>query len=74
MGTTVTMFRERLNQYKLNVNLYSKRVLGLMQEKVISYFFDFAHNVSVDDMHVQMIEYSDPNDEEGRESFWIETP
>ena len=62
-GTTVTRFRKRFNQYKSNVNLYSQSVRGLMQEKVISHFFDFEHNCSIDDMHVQIIDHCDPNDE-----------
>ena len=49
-GTTVTRFRERFNQYKSNINLYSQGVRGLMQEQMISHFFDFGHNGSIDDM------------------------
>ena len=45
-----------------------------MQEKIISHFFDFEHNGSIDDMHVQIIGHFDPSDKERRESFWIETP
>ena len=44
-----------------------------MQEKMISHFFDFEHNGSIDDMYVQIIDHCDPNDKEGRESFWIKT-
>ena len=39
MGTTITRFRESFNQYKLNLNLYSQGVRGLMQDKMISHFF-----------------------------------
>jgi len=72
-GTTVTRFRERFNQYKSNINLYSQGVRGLMQEQMISHFVDFGHNGSIDDMHVQIIDHCDPNDKERRESSWIAT-
>ena len=39
MGTMVTRFRERFNQHKSNVNLYSQGVRGLIQKKMISHFF-----------------------------------
>ena len=52
-GTMITRFRERFNQYKSNMNLYSQDVRGMMQEKMmIPHFFDFEHNCSIDDMHV----------------------
>ena len=71
--TTVTRFRERFNQYKSNVNLYSQGVHGLMQEKMISHFFDFEHNALIGGMYVQIIGQCGPNDKERRDSFWIET-
>ena len=37
----LTRFREKFNQYKWNVDLHSQGVCGLMQEKMISHFFDF---------------------------------
>ena len=40
---------------------------------MISHFFDFEHNGSIDDLYVQIIDHCDPNDKEIRESFWIET-
>ena len=72
-GTTVTRFRERFNQYKSNVNLYSQGVRGMMQEKTISHFFTENHNGCSKDMSVQIIDHCDPNDKERRESYWIET-
>ena len=54
-GTTVTKFRESFNQYKSNVNLYSQGVRGLTQEKMNSHIFDFEHNGSIDDIHVQIL-------------------
>ena len=51
-GTTVTRFRERFNQYKSNVNLYSQGVRGMMQEKMISHFFTENHNGCSKDMSV----------------------
>ena len=72
-GTTVTRFRERFNQYKSNVSLYSQGVRGMMQEKMISHFFTENHNGCSKDMSVQIIDHCDPNDKERRESYWIET-
>ena len=72
-GTTVTRFRERFSQHKSNVNLYNQGVLGLMQEKMNSQFFDFEHNGLIGDMHVQIIDHCERNDKERRESFWTET-
>ena len=51
------------------MNLYIPRVRGLIQEKMISHFFYFEHNGSIDDMYVQIIDHCDPNDKERRESF-----
>ena len=73
-GTTVARFRERFNHYKSNVNLYSQRVRGLMQEKMTSHFFLFwTHIGSNDDMYVKIIDQCDPNDKEKRKSLYIET-
>ena len=72
-GTTVAHFRERFNQYKSNVNLYSQEVRGMMQEKMISHFFIENHNRCSKDVSVQIIDHCDPNDKEQRETYWIET-
>ena len=70
--TRVARLRERFNQHKSNVSLYSQGIRGLMLEKMISHFFDFEHNGSIDDMHFQIIDHCDPNDKERRESIKIE--
>ena len=73
VGTTITRFRDRFNQYKSNINLYSQGRRGLMQERVISHFFEQNHNHTYHDIEVQIIDYCDPNDKERREEFWIFT-
>ena len=39
VGSTVTKFRSRFNQYKSNINLYGKGQSGFMQETLIEHFF-----------------------------------
>ena len=73
VGTTITRFRDRFNQYKSNINLYSQGRRGLMQERVISHFFEQNHNHTYLDIEVQVIDHCDPNDKERREEFWIFT-
>ena len=69
----MTRFRERFNQCKSNINLYSQGVGDLRQEKMISQFFTEDHNASPQDIRIQIIDHCDPNDKERRENFWIET-
>ena len=57
----VTRFKERLNQYKLNVNLYIEGDRGLIQEKMIFSFSDFGHNGLIYDMYVKITDHHDPN-------------
>ena len=63
-GPMVTRFKERFNQCKSNVNLYSQGVRGLIQEKMISQFLDFGHNGFIDDIYVKIIDHCDPNDKD----------
>ena len=71
VGSTITKFRSRFNQYKSNINLYSQGKRGFMQEKLIEHFFTNGHNGSHKDLKVQIIDFCDPNDPERREDFWI---
>ena len=71
VGSAVTKFRSRFNQYKSNVNLYGKGQRGFMQEPLIEHFFSNKHNGSYKDIKVQIIDYCDPNNLECREDFWI---
>ena len=71
VGSTVTKFRSRFNQYKSNINLYGKGQRGFMQEPLIEHFFSNKHNGSHKDIKVQIIDYCDPNNPERREDFWI---
>ena len=71
VGSTVTKFRCRFNQYKSNINLYGKGQRGFMQEPLIEHFFSNKHNGLYEDIKVQIIDYCDPNNPERREGFWI---
>ena len=71
VGSTVTKFRCRFNQYKSNINLYGKGQRGFMQEPLIEHFFSNKHNGLYKDIKVQIIDYCDPNNPEYREGFWI---
>ena len=48
------------------MNLCTQVVHGLMQVKMISHFFDFKQNDSIDRMYVQTIDHCDPNDKKER--------
>ena len=70
VGSTITTFRKRFNQYKSNIKLYSEERRGMKEEKLISHFFTDKHHGTYDDIEVQ-INYCDANDQERREDFWI---
>ena len=46
VGSTVTKFRSRFNQYKSNINLYGKGQRGFIKEPLIEHFF-FQINIMV---------------------------
>ena len=71
VGSTVTMFRLRFNQYKSNIKLYRERRRAFKQEELIDYFFLCSQNGTHKDIKVQIIYHCDPNDQEAREDFWI---
>ena len=71
VGSTVTKFRSRFNQYKSNINLDGKSQRDFMQEPLIEHFYSNKHNSSHKDIKVQIIDYCDPNNSECREDFWI---
>ena len=73
VGSTITAFNLRFNQYKSNINLYGKGRRGFKQEKLISHFFTEGHTGSYKDISVQIIDFCDPNKQEEREDFWITT-
>ena len=58
MGSTITAFRKRFNQYKSNMKLYSEGRRGMKQGKLISH-----------DIKEQIIDYCDANDQESREDL-----
>ena len=60
VGSTVTTFRSRFNQYKSNTDWKGQR--GFIQEPLIEHFFSKVH----------IIDYCDPNNPERREDFWID--
>ena len=71
VGSTVTRFRLRFNQYKSNIKLYGEGRRGFKQEKLIEHFFRCSENGTHHDIKVQIIDHCDPNDQETREDFWI---
>ena len=71
VGSTITTFRKRLNQYKSNIKLYSIGRQGMKQEKLVSHFFTDKHHGTYDDIKAQITDYCDANDQERREDFWI---
>ena len=73
VGSTITAFNLRFNQYKSNINLYGKGRRGFKQEYLISHFFTDGHTGSYKDISVQIIDFCDPNNQEKREDFWITT-
>ena len=66
VGSTVTKFISRFNQYKSKINLYGKGRRGIMQEPLIRYFFSNNH-IGSHVIKVQVIDYCDPNNTERRE-------
>ena len=70
-GSTITKFRSRFNQYKMNIKLYGARRRGFVQEKLIEHFYSQDHHGTHGDMIVQIIDHCDPNDQEQLENFWM---
>ena len=70
IGSTVTRFRLRFNQYKSNIKLKGEGSRGFKQEKLIENFLLSSHNGTCEDIQVQIIGHCDPNDQEAREDFW----
>ena len=68
---TVTRWRLRFNQYKSNIKLYGEGRRGLNQEKISEHFFLCSDNETPEDNKVQIIEYCDPNNQNGREDFGV---
>ena len=64
-------FRLRFNQYKSNIKPNGVGRHGFKQEKLIEHFFLCSHNGTHEDISVQINGHCDPNDQEGREDFWI---
>ena len=73
VGSTITRFRLRYNQYKSNIKLYGEGRRGFQQESFIEHYFQENHNGSHCDISPMIIDHCDPNDQERREAFWIFT-
>ena len=73
VGSTITKFRMRYNQYKSNIKLYGEGKRGFQQERFIEHYFQNNHNGTHHDIAVKIIDHCDPNDQERREDFWIYT-
>ena len=69
VGSTITAFRKRFNQYKSNMKLYSEGRRGMKQGKLISHLFTDKHHGTYDDIKEQIIDYCDANDQERREDL-----
>ena len=70
-GSTITKFRSRFYQYKLNIKLYGEGRRGFVQEKPIEHFCSQNHHDTHRDMIVQIVDHCGSNDQEKRENFWI---
>ena len=62
VGSTLTRFRLRFNQYKSNIKLYGEGRRGFKREMLIEHFFLCSQNVTHKDIKVQKIDHCDPND------------
>ena len=71
VGSTISKFRKRFNQYKSNFTLYNEGRRDLMQLKFFEHFSENNHNSNYTDLKVQIIDHCDPNNKEVRENFWI---
>ena len=71
VGSTITKFRQRFNQYKSNFNIYQQGRRDLQQLFLIEHFFTEHHTGSYHDITVQIIDHCNPNDSEAREDFWM---
>ena len=70
-GSTITKFRERFNQYKSSLKLYSKGRRDFKQKKLLQHFYSRNHQGTHNDMISQIIDFCDPNDQEKQENFWM---
>ena len=61
----------RFNKCKSNVKLNGEGRREFKQGKLIDHSFLCSHNVTHEDMKVQMIGHFDLIDQEPRENFWI---
>ena len=64
-------FRLRFNHYKCNAKLNGKRRRGFKQEKLIEPFFLLSHNMTHEDIKVQIIGHRDPKDQVAKKGSWI---
>ena len=73
-GATITGSRERFNQYKSNLKLYGEGKWGFKQKKFMENFYNHDHHGTNNHMIVEIIDISDPNDQEKWEKFWMHKP
>ena len=67
VGSNTSKFRRRLYQYKSNKVLY-----GFYARNINPiFFFKNKQNALYNDVKVQIIDYTDPNNPERSKDFWI---
>ena len=60
VGSTITKFRLRFNQYKSNIMLYGEGRGNFKQEKLIEHFYSENHNGTHKDINVKTIDFLCP--------------
>ena len=71
VGNTVTAFRLRFNNHKSSLLRFGKGQRGICGQGLYSHFFEQGHK-GLEDLRVQIIDVTDINKPNERESFWIE--
>ena len=71
VGNTVTQFRLRFNNHKSSLLRFGKGQRGICGQGLYAYFFEQGHG-GLRDLQVQIIDVTDINKPNERESFWIE--
>ena len=71
VGSTITKFRLRFNQYESNTKFYGEEKMNFRQEKLIEHFYIENQNGTHQDISYKIFDFLDPNDQEKLENFWM---
>ena len=71
VGNTVTTFRLRFNNHKSSMMRYGKGQRGMGGQKLYAHFYTEGYE-GLMDLEIQMMDITDVNRPNERESFWIE--